>query len=49
MQISAVQLVGSNAKLEFHQTDDALEVQLPAQAPGKYAYVVKIQLADSAH
>ncbi len=49
MQISAVQLVGSNAKLEFHQTDDALEVQLPAQAPGKYAFVLKIQLADSAH
>jgi len=49
MQISGVQLVGSDAKLEFRQTDDALEVQLPAQQPEKYVYVVRIQLADSVH
>jgi alpha-L-fucosidase len=49
MQISGVQVVGSGANLEFHQTDNALEVRLPPQAQGKYAYALRIQLADSVH
>jgi hypothetical protein len=32
-----VELIGSNAKLERHQTDDALEVRLPAAAPDNVA------------
>jgi alpha-L-fucosidase len=47
VQISGVELVGSDAKLEFHQTHDALEVQLPARAQGKYAYVLKIAVTNS--
>jgi len=35
-------LLGSDAKPEFRQSDDALTVQLPPQAPGKYAYVLRI-------
>ena len=42
MQISSVELVGSDAKVEFHRTGDALDVQLPAQTPGKYAYALRI-------
>ena len=45
MQISSVQLIDSDAKVEFHQSAEALEVQLPAQMPGKYAYALKITAA----
>jgi alpha-L-fucosidase len=43
MQVSNVELVGCDAKLEFHQAGDALEVQLPGHMPGKYAYVLRIK------
>jgi len=42
MHISSVLLLGSDAKLEFRHSDDALTVQLPPQAPGKFAYVLRI-------
>jgi hypothetical protein len=35
MQIMNVELVGSSAKIEWRQTEDALEVKLPAVAPCK--------------
>ena len=33
IQISSVELIGSDAKVQFHQTDEGLDVQLPGQAP----------------
>ena len=42
LTIGSVELVGSTQKPVFHQTADALEVQLPASAVCKYAYVLKI-------
>jgi alpha-L-fucosidase len=47
LKIANLELIGSNAKLEWHQTGDALEVKLPASAPGKYAYAFCISLAGS--
>jgi hypothetical protein len=44
IQISSVELIGSDAKVQFHQTDEGLDVQLPGQAPGKYAYALKISV-----
>jgi len=35
LEITNVTLLGSEGKLEFHQTNDALEVQLPARPAGK--------------
>jgi alpha-L-fucosidase len=45
LKITNVELIGSGAKVEWHHSDDALEVTLPASAPGKYAYVLKVTLA----
>jgi len=46
LEITNVTLLGSEGKLEFHQTSDALEVQLPAQ-PGsvvaRYALALRIE------
>jgi alpha-L-fucosidase len=47
MQIMNVELVGSSARIEWCQTEDALEVKLPAVAPCKYAYSFKISLAKA--
>jgi len=41
-KISSVQLLG-NDKLNFEQTTAGLRVQLPEQAPGKDAFVLKIE------
>ena len=48
MQIASVELIGSDGKVEFHQTSDALEVQLPGPMPGKYAYVLRVTFAPIA-
>jgi alpha-L-fucosidase len=40
--IQSVSLLGSEAKIEWHQDPDGLRVQLPAQPPGKYAYVLRV-------
>jgi alpha-L-fucosidase len=45
LQITNVELIGSGAGVAWHQSDDTLEVTLPASAPGKYAYVLKVTLA----
>ena len=45
LQITNVALIGCDAKVEWHQSDDALDVKLPASRPGKYAYVLKVTLA----
>jgi alpha-L-fucosidase len=41
-KIDSVTLLGSDGKLEFTQDDTGLKVKLPAAAPCKYAYVLKI-------
>ncbi|GAC1663422.1 MAG: alpha-L-fucosidase [Candidatus Acidiferrum sp.] len=41
-KISSVSLLGSASKLQYEQKADGLHIKLPAQAPGKYAYVFKI-------
>ena len=40
--VKSVSLLGSDAKPEFKQRPDGLHVQLPAQAPAKYAYVLRL-------
>jgi alpha-L-fucosidase len=41
-EIGSVVLLGSDAKLAFEEKPDGLHIQLPAQTPGKYAYVFRI-------
>jgi alpha-L-fucosidase len=44
LPIKNVELIGSDGKVDWHQSDDALEVKLPASAPGKDAYVLKVTM-----
>jgi len=46
-KIESVVLLGSDAKIQPRQEADGLHLQLPAQAPGKYAYAFRV-LFDSA-
>jgi alpha-L-fucosidase len=46
--IESVALLGSNSKLQFQQQPDALHIQLPAQAPGKYASAFRITFSGAA-
>ena len=43
--IESIELLGSDGKVQFQQKDDGLHIQLPAQAPGKYAYAFRIRFA----
>ena len=45
--VRSVILVGSEAKLQFEQRADGLRVRLPDQAPGKYAYALRIRFDPS--
>ena len=47
-RIETVVLLGSDAKLTFHQQPDGLRIQLPAQAPGKYAYAFRVTVENVA-
>jgi alpha-L-fucosidase len=40
--IQSVSLLGSDAEPKFQQRPDGLHVQLPAQPPAKYAYVLRL-------
>jgi alpha-L-fucosidase len=40
--VQSVSLLGSDAKPTFQQRPDGLHVQLPAQSPAKYAYVLRL-------
>jgi alpha-L-fucosidase len=42
--VQSVSLLGSDAKQTFQQRPDGLHVQLPAQPPAKYAYVLRVML-----
>jgi alpha-L-fucosidase len=47
--VRSVILVGSDAKLQFEQRADGLRVRLPDQAPGKYAYALRIMFDPLSH
>jgi len=40
--LHSVALLGSDATISFEQRPDGLHIHLPAQAPAKYAYAVRI-------
>ena len=46
-RVASVELLASGAKLNFEQRADGLHIQLPAQAPGQYAYVFRIRFAGA--
>jgi alpha-L-fucosidase len=48
-KIESVRLLSSNATLKFEQQADGLHLQLPAEAPGKYAYAYRVSFAGSVH
>ncbi len=41
-RVQSVTLLGSNEKLQFDQGADGLHVHVPAQAPAKYAYALRM-------
>lgn len=45
-KVASVVLLGSSATLSFHQEPDGLHIQLPTQAPGKYAYAFRVAFAS---
>ena len=47
--VRSVALLGSSGKLQFEQRSEGLYVQLPAQAPAKYAYVLRVTFDDTLH
>jgi len=40
--VQSVTLLGSDAKLQFEQRPNGLHVRMPAQAPAKYAYALRV-------
>ena len=40
--VQTVTLLGNDARLQFEQRSDGLHLHLPAQAPAKYAYVLRM-------
>jgi alpha-L-fucosidase len=48
-KVSEVSLLGASAKLAFTQDADGLHIKVPAEAPGKYAYVYRISFEDAKH
>jgi alpha-L-fucosidase len=46
--VQSVALLGSDAKLQFEQSGDGLHVRLPAQAPTKYAYALRVTFGPTA-
>jgi alpha-L-fucosidase len=47
--VQTVVLLGSDAKLQFTQRADGLHIQLPAQAPTKYAYALRVTFEHALH
>ena len=48
-RVESVALLGGDAKLQFEQKPDGLHVQLPAEAPSKYAYALRLTFVRTAH
>ena len=47
-KVESVTLLGSDARIQARQEADGLHLQLPAQAPGKYAYVFRVLFENAA-
>ncbi|MGZ4732708.1 MAG: alpha-L-fucosidase [Terriglobales bacterium] len=47
-KIESVVLLGSDPRIQSRQEADGLHLQLPAQAPGKYAYVFRVLFGNVA-
>lgn len=47
LSITAIELLGSSAKLDFHQSPDALDIQVPDSVtpPGKFAFAFRLSTA----
>ena len=48
-KVNSVSLLGASAELTFTQRADGLHIKVPAEAPGKYAYVYRISFEDAKH
>ena len=48
-EVQSVALLGSDAKVQFDQRADGLHVQLPAPAPAKYAYALRVKFGHASH
>jgi alpha-L-fucosidase len=48
-RVRSVTLLGNDSELKFDQRVDGLHLQLPAQAPAKYAYAVRVTFDQSSH
>jgi alpha-L-fucosidase len=46
LRIANVELLGSDSKIDWRQSEDALEIRVPPSAPGKYAYVFRVTTAQ---
>jgi alpha-L-fucosidase len=46
VKVASVSLLGSNAPIRFTQKDDGLHLDLPAKAPGEYAYSFRVRQAE---
>ena len=47
-KVESVALLGSDAKIQARQEADGLHLQIPAQPPGKYAYVFRVLFDNAA-
>ncbi len=47
-RVRSVSLLGGNGDIQFKQEADGLHIQVPSQAPGRYAYAFKISLENVA-
>jgi alpha-L-fucosidase len=48
-RVQSVAMIGGDAKLQFEQRADGLHVQLPAEAPAKYAYALRLSFERASH
>jgi alpha-L-fucosidase len=47
--VQSVAMLGGDAKLRFEQRADGVHVQLPAEAPAKHAYVLRLTFERASH
>ena len=46
-KVISVALLGSDDQIQSHQGPDGLHIQLPTQAPEKYAYAFRVVLGKT--
>jgi alpha-L-fucosidase len=49
VRVQSVNLLGSDAKLQFEQRADGLHILLPAQSPAEDAYALRVTFDHSSH